>query len=288
MTPAYNVVMAEGSVQTPGSGAPPQTAIPELMDSAAGEFESIALLGVGAPLDGKMPKGQRLVATAVLFGQGISASEISRRFGISREQTRKDLRALGFVTSSIRKAQRAEIAARVSSLAASGKSAALIAEQLDETEMAIRRIGKEFGIQLPRPVTKSSTHGTVNSYNNGCRCPDCRQANTVFCAERRVLRRSRVSEMPPEKHGTISGYENWGCRCDVCSSAEAEHRRIRFEIPEQTNPRRAEKWMPAEDDLVSDYSLTARQIAIMLNRTISSVNARRRTLRMKSMHSVEG
>jgi DNA-binding CsgD family transcriptional regulator len=286
MTPAYNVVMAERSVHTPASDASHQTAVPGLVDSAADEMDVIALLGVDSPLDGKMPKGQRLVATAVLFGQGISASEISRRFGISREQTRKDLRALGFITSSIKKAQRAEIAARISSFAASGKSASQIAEQINETEMAVRRIGKEFGIRLPRPVTKSSTHGTVNSYNNGCRCPDCRQANTVFCAGRRALRRSRVAEMPPEKHGTISGYENWGCRCDACSAAETEHRRVRFEIPEQTNPRKAERWQSAEDDLVGDYSLTARQLAIMLNRTISSVNARRRTLRVKSLHSV--
>lgn len=251
---------------------------------SAGELWELPQAATGK----KIPKEDRLVSTALLFRQGVSASEISRRFGISREQTRKDLRSLGFITSSIRKSHRAETAVRISVLAASGKSASRIAEEIEETEMSVRRIGKEFGIKLPRPVTKSSTHGTVNSYNKGCHCPECRHANTVFCAERRILRRSRVADMPADKHGTVSGYENWGCKCAACSLAGAEHRRLRLQIPEQDNPRKSERWSPAEDDLILDYSLTARQLATVLNRTTSSVNTRRRILKLKGVQSSSG
>lgn len=237
-------------------------------------------------LQGRIRKSDRLAGTATLFQQGISASEISRMFGVSREQTRKDLQSLGFVTSSIRKAQRSEVAARISTLAASGTTAARIAEQINETELTVRRIGKEFGIKIPRPVTKASIHGTINAYSNGCRCAACRKANTAFCAERRVLRRSRVAEMPKEKHGTISGYENWGCRCASCSVAGADHRRARSALPVQEHSRKSETWAPAEDKLVLNYATTARDLAILLNRTVSSVNTRRRVLRQRGLQPI--
>lgn len=233
-------------------------------------------------LEGRIRKSDRLAGTATLFKQGISASEIARMFGVSREQTRKDLYSLGFVTSSIRKSQRAETAAKISKLASTGLAASRIAEELHETELTVRRIGKEFGITLPRPITKASVHGTTNSYNNGCRCPDCRKANTVFCAERRTLRKKRIPQMPAEKHGTISGYENWGCRCTACSKAGSDHRRVRFMLPEQAS-RKSEMWEPAEDKLVMNYGVTARELAITLNRTVYSVNTRRRILRQRGL-----
>lgn len=60
-------------------------------------------------------------------------------------------------------------------------------------------------------MEKELTHGIVNSYNNhGCRCDECRQANTDYTRERRRYRKEnpeRFCEMPNcDKVYYASGY----------------------------------------------------------------------------------
>ena len=83
------------------------------------------------------------------------------------------------------------------------------------------------------------THGTRYSYNTGCRCRECRNANNTYMARYRRERRNSTT---------------------------------------QYAPRSARLWAPWEDMLVTDYTKSARQIAVMLERTPSAVTDRRRTL----------
>lgn len=59
------------------------------------------------------------------------------------------------------------------------------------------------------------THGKVWSYNHGCRCQDCRDASTERRRQQRSAWKKRLDEAP---HGTISGYGNWYCRCELCTA----------------------------------------------------------------------
>ncbi len=70
------------------------------------------------------------------------------------------------------------------------------------------------------PGGKLVTHGgSGNAYTNyGCRCEECRAANTRRVNRRR---RHRSPESGAFEHGA-GGYRNWNCRCDVCSEAHRE------------------------------------------------------------------
>lgn len=63
-------------------------------------------------------------------------------------------------------------------------------------------------------------HGTTNGYRKyGCRCVDCRAANT---ADAKLAReRRRTAETPEQAHGTPGGYSNHACRCQPCKDAHA-------------------------------------------------------------------
>lgn len=71
------------------------------------------------------------------------------------------------------------------------------------------------------------------SYRKGCRCPECRADHAALARYYRTLRReTRVltggvltAPLPPEAHGQLSTYVNWGCRCDRCMSANAAYSR---------------------------------------------------------------
>ena len=75
-------------------------------------------------------------------------------------------------------------------------------------------------------------HGTANGYNSyGCRCDACRAAiNSYQNGGRRVRqrqenRKARFTnaegdlEHPNANHGTLNGYQHWGCRCRACRAA---------------------------------------------------------------------
>ncbi|QEM41501.1 hypothetical protein SEA_FORZA_31 [Gordonia phage Forza] len=71
----------------------------------------------------------------------------------------------------------------------------------------------------PALLTKDGrdrTHGR-GSYNVGCRCKVCRNANMSAHARRR-----KAINIPLHvPHGSRSTYSNWGCRCGPCSEANA-------------------------------------------------------------------
>lgn len=74
-------------------------------------------------------------------------------------------------------------------------------------------------------------HGTKTGYAYGCRCEECRKANSDYERGRgrrrdpeveRERRRLRLAEMQADphdrRHGTPTGY-SYGCRCEMCRAA---------------------------------------------------------------------
>lgn len=65
----------------------------------------------------------------------------------------------------------------------------------------------------------TQTHGLAGTYRSGCRCDECRKANTERC---RISREQRARRTPPlEAHGKAATYSNWACRCDPCKAAHS-------------------------------------------------------------------
>lgn len=62
------------------------------------------------------------------------------------------------------------------------------------------------------------THGIRSTYVYGCRCEECTEAHRVYCAQRRWS--GVLADKPDDpRHGTPSGYTNYGCRCLACRQA---------------------------------------------------------------------
>lgn len=66
--------------------------------------------------------------------------------------------------------------------------------------------------------TSVAAHG-YNAYTRGCRCPICRRGKTDYMRRRRAVAFLETRLVVPGiKHGRC-GYEEHGCRCDVCVAA---------------------------------------------------------------------
>lgn len=77
----------------------------------------------------------------------------------------------------------------------------------------------------PLPVRayhKGRLHGTVSKYNGGCRCDECRSANSAYYRKRREAVRGMATE-----HGTVNSYTHFSCRCDLCRAAHTAYQRTR-------------------------------------------------------------
>lgn len=84
-------------------------------------------------------------------------------------------------------------------------------------------------------------HGTRNTYlRHKCRCEPCVKAAQEYSrewyqknAERRKMLAAKWAAankdaervIPDDKHGTVSGYEYWRCRCEQCRTAVREAKR---------------------------------------------------------------
>lgn len=94
----------------------------------------------------------------------------------------------------------------------------------------------------------SKTHGTRYTYISGCRCDECRNANSTYMAK---YRRDLL------KKSTLVGW------------------------------RKNRRWEDWEDELALDYSKSAWQIAEMLERTPAAVAMRRRALNARRINKKE-
>lgn len=87
--------------------------------------------------------------------------------------------------------------------------------------MAGSKLATEGFKVLVNPRTgEPITHGgSGTSYEHfGCRCFECREANSKRAHRRR---KERKSEKKPV-HGKASTYINWECRCYKCKAAHNE------------------------------------------------------------------
>lgn len=205
---------------------------------------------------------------------GINAAEIARKFNVSREMIRQDLALLNITSRETSEAEKAKHAETIKELASEGLVVSQIVEKTGLTNSLVRSIAKAHGIEINR--VKPVPHGTFLSYQRGCTCQPCKDANT---AQARAQKEKRLSkEIPEELHGTDTGYRNWGCKCKPCLEAGVRTNRLST-ATDNPKERRFAIWTPDEDEAVVDYSLTAKELAIKLDRSVPAVNARRATLR---------
>ena len=70
--------------------------------------------------------------------------------------------------------------------------------------------------------------GTTRGYRRGCRCDECRRANTEYMRRYRgsVPRAEYLANVAgaetSTEHGTVGRYWRHGCRCEVCSRGNTE------------------------------------------------------------------
>ena len=148
----------------------------------------------------------------------------------------------------------------------------------------------------------AGSHGTPSSYRRGCRCAECRRENAARHKKLRAERKKRRGEASFE-HGR-SGYENWGCRCEVCTAErtkanaaavlryrEANREKLNQRIDARRLPiqnqsletarRNGFQWTGPELELIARSDLTAEQASAMLGRTYFAVVRMRRRLRVE-------
>jgi hypothetical protein len=73
----------------------------------------------------------------------------------------------------------------------------------------------------------TAQHGNRSRYTAGCRCPRCTAAHNDY--QRDLQRRRRAHGLPPgdPRHGSMTGYDNHGCRCTPCREAATRLRQRR-------------------------------------------------------------
>lgn len=66
---------------------------------------------------------------------------------------------------------------------------------------------------------KPLVHGTSHGYNgHRCRCEECRKWNAGVM-QKRIRANKELKELPLScKHGTLTTYQYWGCRCTICKA----------------------------------------------------------------------
>lgn len=158
------------------------------------------------------------------------------------------------------------------------------------------------------------THGKGSTYRRGCRCDDCRAANTRGVREQQKKRKERL-DTAQFKHGAAA-YTNWGCRCEVCTKAHTEYcapaverwrkrnpdairekgRRWRENNPEiaarisrrhqarkqaetlEKAGRHYYRWTGDELELASRKDLTTKEVALLIGRSYAAVKNMRQKL----------
>jgi hypothetical protein len=79
--------------------------------------------------------------------------------------------------------------------------------------------------KLCDPDCPRKQSGTCYTHH-GCRCEVCKRVNAERCSRRRKER--DPSKLPPERHGKISTYSNWNCRCGECTEAWNTYQNKRY------------------------------------------------------------
>lgn len=123
-------------------------------------------------------------------------------------------------------------------------------------------------------------HGWMG-YKRGCRCDECRAANTRMYKAGYERRRQRAATADFQ-HGA-SGYGNWGCRCETCTKAHsaacrpARERLLAKYASTGDGGRR--RWTQQELELAARDDLPVGEIARRVGRSYQAVATKRAALR---------
>lgn len=77
-----------------------------------------------------------------------------------------------------------------------GLTARQVGEALGRTRDAVafrEKALRAAGVEVPRPRPLKETHGTVNCYGAGCRCPECKAAAAAHWQQRKKRLRRKES-----------------------------------------------------------------------------------------------
>jgi hypothetical protein len=78
-----------------------------------------------------------------------------------------------------------------------------------------------LGISKPRPEVQ---HGSRTMWERGCRCQICMDAHRDRCTKRN---RKRGAPRRVAKHGSLSMYNHYHCRCDECVQEHRGYQKLR-------------------------------------------------------------
>ncbi|MFF7190558.1 hypothetical protein ACFZAR_36310 [Streptomyces sp. NPDC008222] len=88
---------------------------------------------------------------------------------------------------------------------------------------------RHYNPKPPVPIP----HGRVTGYSRGCRCLECRKANTQSQNRRKAERSADPAAADRAGHGKTSTYGNYGCRCEPCKQAQSRTNKRQAELRKQ-------------------------------------------------------
>jgi hypothetical protein len=170
----------------------------------------------------------RQVEMARLYAeQGLSYAQIGERYGITRQRVGQLIGDLGLAPG---RAARSRAEHEIAVRAAHARLAA--GETTREAEIeamgyknwdSLYSAFRELGLKVERQH-EPAPHGTDTRYrkcrdDDGRPCEACRKAHSEV--------QGRLRGRKPPKHGTVSGYQNYRCRCKRCVAAARRDRRAK-------------------------------------------------------------
>lgn len=156
----------------------------------------------------------------------------------------------------------------------SGTSDKMLAERYGVSIKTITRWRDSLGLASHWEPERHGC-GTPAAYARGCRCGDCRQANAR--AHQKAVTKMCSVGLPDgdKRHGTYSGYTQWGCRCDACRRVNTE--RSNAYLTRSFGSPATRLWSADEDDMVR-AGRPALEIAQLTGRSVGAVYQRRKAL----------
>ena len=91
---------------------------------------------------------------------------------------------------------------------------------------------------------KERQHGTLRMYQTGCRCEPCKETKRAQARSWRARVRQVGLEPGDRRHGSLTGYRDYGCKCTHCSRVQRIHNAFRND-PMKLTP----GYRPPADDL---------------------------------------
>lgn len=159
-------------------------------------------------LKGYKSPSERATEMARLYAEGLTLAEIGERYNLSSERVRQLIKPFGITPNYRRLAK-----SRTRDALLRDAHAQIIAG-LTTTDIEAKRLGYAKPEYLRMAFWRMGLH--------------LRKATNMTESEKRQAARNRYLARVargPKKHGTVSSYKNFGCRCPKCRSANRKYER---------------------------------------------------------------